>query len=80
MPNGWLLAEIIMGASALVFVLYVVFGVVLPWWRAQQRPGQDQELEARLERLRARHRQQQEGAEPEGTERDGAVDASPHCD
>jgi flagellar biosynthesis/type III secretory pathway M-ring protein FliF/YscJ len=79
MTDGWLFTRIIGWAAALVFVLYVVFGVVLPWWREQQRPGRDQELEEQLERLRARHRQR-EAAGQEGTERDSAEDASAHCD
>lgn len=76
MPDGWFLARVIIGASALVFVLYMVFGVTLPWWRRQQVPGREQELERRLERLRDRQRhrngpalQDESEAEEEGTDR-----------
>jgi hypothetical protein len=79
MTDGWLFIRIIGWASALVFVLYVVLEVVLPWWREQQRPGRDQELEERLDRLHARHRQQHEAAS-RGTSEEDDVEATERCD
>lgn len=84
MLDGWLLTRIVIGASALVFVLYLVFGVVLPWWRQQRMPGREHELEEQLERLRARHRQQQAMASQEladdHTDGDHANQAPERCD